>query len=134
MIDKYRMKPLCLLAASLLALSAGAGHADGDARAGAQVFKKCQSCHTATEPANRVGPSLMGVVGRPVASVPTYSYSPAMKAFAEGGKVWDEALLRKYLPSPQFLVKGTRMTFPGLKSDKDLDDIIAYLKDPSAAR
>ncbi|TCR92085.1 cytochrome c family protein [Rhizobium sp. BK376] len=127
------MRLHCLLIASVLLLSANASLADGDAKAGAQVFKKCQACHTATEPVNKVGPSLMGVVGRPVASVATYSYSPAMKAFSEGGNVWDEALLRQYLPSPQFLVKGTRMTFPGLRSNKDLDDIIAYLKNPAAA-
>ncbi|PZM13849.1 c-type cytochrome [Rhizobium tubonense] len=129
------MKWHCLTAAvALLALSAAAAFADGDAVAGAQVFKKCGACHTATEPVNKVGPSLMGVVGRPVASVASYSYSPAMKAFSQGGKVWDEALLRKYLPSPQFIVKGTRMTFPGLKSDKDLDNVIAYLKNPGAAQ
>ena len=122
------------IAAVLAALFATTAVADGDAAAGAQVFKKCASCHTATEPVNKVGPSLMGVIGRPVASVASYGYSPAMKAFGEGGKVWDEALLRKYLPSPQFLVKGTRMTFPGLKSDKDLDNIIAYLKNPAAVQ
>jgi cytochrome c len=129
------MKWHCLTVAAVsAALFATTALADGDAAAGAQVFKKCASCHTATEPVNKVGPSLMGVVGRPVASVVSYSYSPAMKAFSEGGKVWDEALLRKYLPSPQFLVKGTRMTFPGLKSDKDLDNIIAYLKNPGAVQ
>jgi cytochrome c len=76
----------------------------------------------------------MGIVGRAVASKPDYAYSPAMRAFGADGKVWDEALLRKYLPAPQFLVKGTRMAFPGLKSDKDLDNLIAYLKNPAAAQ
>jgi cytochrome c len=129
-----RMKLQCLAIMATLLMPAGAAFADGDAVAGAAVFKKCASCHTATEPVNKVGPSLMGVVGRPVASVASYSYSPAMKAFAEGGKVWDEALLRQYLPSPQFLVKGTRMTFPGLKKQDDLDNLLAYLKNPAAAQ
>lgn len=128
------MKLRSLAAAAVLLASAHVSLADGDAKAGAQVFKKCQSCHTATEPSNRVGPSLMGVVGRPVASAAGYSYSPAMKSFADDGKVWDAALLRQFLSNPQFLVKGTRMTFPGLKSDKDLDDIISYLKNPTAAQ
>jgi cytochrome c len=122
---------LTVIAASAV-LFATTALADGDATAGAQVFKKCASCHTATQPVNIVGPSLMGVVGRPVASVASYSYSPAMKAFGEGGRVWTEALLAKYLPSPQFLVKGTRMTFPGLKNDKDIENVIAYLKNPGA--
>ncbi|MFT4181354.1 MAG: cytochrome c family protein [Rhizobium sp.] len=128
------MKSLCLMAAVAVLLSGSAALADGDAVAGAAVFKKCAVCHTATQPENHVGPSLMGVVGRPVATAPGYNYSPAMKAFGADGKVWDEALLKKYLPSPQFLVKGTKMTFQGLKSDKDIDNIIAYLKNPAAAQ
>jgi cytochrome c len=128
------MKLQCLAMVAAFLVPSGAALADGDAVAGAAVFKKCASCHTATEPENKVGPSLMGVVGRPVASVASYSYSPAMKAFAEGGKIWDEALLRQYLPSPQFLVKGTRMTFPGLKKQDDLDNLIAYLKNPAAVQ
>lgn len=119
----------CLAAAAVFLLPAAA-YAEGDAIAGAAVFKKCAACHTATEPVNKVGPSLMGVVGRPVATAPGYSYSPAMKTFGSDGKVWDEALLRRYLPSPQFIVKGTRMTFPGLKNDSDLTNLIAYLKNP----
>ena len=127
------MKLRRLTASAAVLFSASSALADGDAVAGAAVFKKCAVCHTATEHENHVGPSLMGVIGRPVATVPDYNYSPAMKAFGADGKVWDEALLRKYLPSPQFLVKGTKMTFPGLKSDKDLDNLIAYLKSPAAA-
>ena len=128
------MKLQCLASAVILFASASAVLADGDAIAGAAVFKRCGSCHTATGPDNRVGPSLMGIVGRAVASKPDYAYSPAMRAFGADGKVWDGALLRKYLPAPQFLVKGTRMAFPGLKSDKDLDNLIAYLKNPAAAQ
>jgi cytochrome c len=128
------MKLQCLASAVILFASASAVLADGDAIAGAAVFKRCGACHTATGPDNRVGPSLMGIVGRAVASKPDYAYSPAMRAFGADGKVWDGALLRKYLPAPQFLVKGTRMAFPGLKSDKDLDNLIAYLKNPAAAQ
>ncbi|MDK4703047.1 cytochrome c family protein [Rhizobium sp. CNPSo 4062] len=128
------MKLLCLLSAAIMLASTPCVLADGDAVAGAVVFKRCGACHTATGPDNRVGPSLMGVVGRAVASKPDYAYSPAMRAFGADGKVWDETLLRKYLPAPQFLVKGTRMAFPGLKSDKDLDNLIAYLKNPAAAQ
>lgn len=128
------MKLLCLIASVAVLAPISMAFADGDAVAGASVFKKCGACHTATAHENHVGPSLMGVVGRPVASVADYSYSPAMKAFGADGKIWDEALLRKYLPGPQFLVKGTRMSFPGLKSDKDLDNLIAYLKNPAVAQ
>ncbi|AYG66903.1 MULTISPECIES: cytochrome c family protein [unclassified Rhizobium] len=128
------MKLLCAAPAVIMLAVASSAFADGDAVAGAVVFRKCGACHTATASENRVGPSLMGVVGRPVASAPNYAYSPAMKAFGADGKVWDDALLRKYLPGPQFLVKGTRMTFPGLKSERDLDNLIAYLKNPVVAQ
>jgi cytochrome c len=128
------MKIKTAMLAGVLALSAGAALADGDAKAGAQVFKKCAACHTATEPTNKVGPSVMGVVGRPVASVAGYSYSPAMKGFAEGGKVWDEATLGAYLADPRGVVKGTKMAFAGLKKPEDVANVIAYLKDPAAAK
>lgn len=108
--------------------------ADGDAKAGAAVFRKCGACHTAAEPTNRVGPSLMGVVGRPVASLGSYGYSDALKAFGADGRIWDEATLAEYLWSPKAMVNGTRMSFPGLKKQADIADVIAYLKDPSAAR
>ncbi|CAN7535635.1 cytochrome c family protein [Rhizobium sp. LjRoot30] len=127
------MKMHCLLAAILVAASVLPARADGDAKAGAMIFKKCMACHTATEPTNRVGPSLMGVVGRPVATVADYNYSNAMKDFG-AGKVWDEALLTEYLPSPRALVPGTIMSFAGLRKPQDIANLIAYLKDPTAAQ
>lgn len=125
-----------LLPSLLLCLCLGAtpGHAGGDAKAGAAVFRKCGACHTATEPSNRVGPSLMGVIGRPAASVSDYSYSEAMKAFGSEGHVWDEATLSEYLLSPKAMVGGTKMSFAGLKKPQDIADVIAYLRDPSAAK
>lgn len=120
-----------LLSAAVITL-AGAAEA-GDATAGAVVFRKCQSCHTATAPGNRVGPSLMNLVGRPVATAENYSYSEAMTAFG-AGKVWDEATLTEYLAAPRDVVPGTRMAFPGLKKPEDIANVITYLKDPAAAQ
>ncbi len=111
-----------------LCLGTGFAHAAGDAAAGAQVFRKCGACHTATEPTNRVGPSLMGVVGRPVATFPDYSYSSAMADFGADGKVWDEDRLSEYLLSPKAMVPGTKMSFAGLKKPQDIENVIAYLK------
>jgi len=115
-----------------LCLGAGLAHAAGDAEAGAQVFKKCGVCHNASEPVNRVGPSLMGVIGRPVATFAGYSYSSAMKAFGEDGKVWSEDELSEYLLSPKAMVPGTKMSFPGLKKPQDIENVIAYLKAAAA--
>jgi cytochrome c len=115
--------------AAFLCLAAPA-HAEGDAVAGKAVFRKCAPCHS-TEPVNRVGPTLSGVVGRPAASVADYNYSPAMTAFADGGKVWSEALIAEYLMAPKAMVPGTRMTFAGLKKIEDIANLIAYLKAPA---
>jgi cytochrome c len=123
-------RPLLLSVA--LAATAGLAHA-ADVKNGATVFKKCTACHTATEAKNRVGPNLVNLIGRPVATAEGFKYSKAMTAFA-AGKTWDEALLASYLAAPQKAVKGTTMAFAGLKKPTDIADVIAYLKDPAAAK
>jgi cytochrome c len=107
--------------------------ADGDAVAGAKVFKKCAACHVATEAKNRVGPHLVDIVDRPMASVEGYKYSKAMVAHADEVPTWTVEALDAYLRAPRKVVKGTKMAFAGLKKDDDLANVIAYLKDPAAA-
>jgi len=123
------MKPFSTLAI-FLCLAAPA-FAEGDAVAGKAVFKKCAPCHS-TEKVNRVGPTLSGIIGRPVATIEDYNYSPAMRAFGEDGKVWSEAQIAEYLLSPKAMVPGTRMTFAGLRKIEDIANLIAYLKQPAA--
>ena len=123
------MKPLAVTVAAFLCLAAPA-LAEGDALAGKTVFKKCAACHS-VEPVNRVGPTLAGIVGRPVAAVADYNYSAAMRAFADGGRVWNEAQIAEYLLSPKAVVPGTRMTFAGLKKIEDIANLIAYLRAPA---
>lgn len=127
------MKSTFILALSLAAagIVAPSARADGDAAAGKTVFGKCAACHTATEAKNKVGPSLMGVVGRPVATAEGYKYSEAMTAFGAGGKVWDEATLTQYLLSPKGVVPKTKMAFAGLKTPEEVANVIAYLKAPA---
>lgn len=120
-----------VLLAALTTLSSPAW-ADGDPVAGKTVFKKCQACHT-IDGANRVGPALTGIVGRPVASAEGFKYSPAMSQFAEGGKSWNAELLTQFLNAPKATVKGTSMAFVGLKKPEELSNLIAYLNDPSQA-
>lgn len=112
---------LCLVTGTVSA-------AEGDAEAGAKVFKKCAACHKADEAKNKVGPHLLGIVDREAAFVEGYKYSKAMKALGENGKIWDEASLREFLANPRAIVRGTRMAFAGLKRQEDVDNIIAYLK------
>ena len=124
---------ICLLALAASLGIASAAEAGGDALKGKVVFRKCQSCHSTGEGQNRMGPTLFGIVGRPVASVDGFHYSDAMRAFGSGGKVWDEATLASYLPAPRDVVPGTRMMFGGLKKPEDVADVIAYLKIPASA-
>ncbi len=104
-------------------------YAEGDAAHGEQVFKQCKVCH-AVGPAAKagVGPAQNNVVGSKAGTRPGYNYSSAMKEAGEKGIVWDEATLDKYLENPKALVPGTKMVFPGLKNEKDRQDVIAYLK------
>ena len=113
-------------------LAATAAHADGDAVADKKVFKKCAACH-AVDGTNKVGPHLDGIVGRPVASVEDYKYSKAMEDHAAEVPEWTEEALAAYLHKPKAVVPKTKMGFAGLKKDEDVANVIAYLKDPSAA-
>lgn len=106
--------------------------ADGDPVAGKKVFKRCQACHT-IDGANRVGPTLADIVGRPVASAEGFKYSAALTKFADDGKIWDAELLSQFLSAPKATVKGTSMAFAGIKKPEDLSNLIAYLNDPAQA-
>ena len=105
---------------------APAARAAGDAAQGKAVFVQCRACHSLNEGQNGVGPSLHGLLGRKAASLPDFRYSPSMQ---RSGLTWDEATLKRYLPDPQALVPGTKMTFVGIKDPEQLDDLIAYLKE-----
>ena len=104
---------------------AGAAQAQ-DAALGEKTFVKCKACHQIGETAkNAVGPILNGVVGRKSGSIESYSYSDANK---NSGLTWDEATLKVYLKDPKAKVPGTKMIFPGLSKDEDIDNVIAFLK------
>lgn len=115
------------------AVFAAPAMAEGDAKKGAKVFRKCKACHVVDDEKNKVGPHLVGIIDRPVAAVDGFKYSDAMVEFGADGQVWDVETLTLYLKKPKDLIKGTKMVFAGLKKDADLENIIAYLQDPSAA-
>ena len=116
---------LSVLSAVFLGLLTTAPANAGDAEAGEKVFKKCKACHAVEAGKNKVGPSLAGVVGAEAGKVEGYKYSSAMM---ESGLVWDEVTLDAYLADPKGVVKGTKMSFAGLKSEEDRADVIEYLK------
>ncbi len=108
------------------ALGGGTAFAEGDAAKGKKVFKKCKTCHTFDPDKKKIGPHLKGIIGRKSASVEGYKYSKAMKA---ADVTWDEGTLDEYLKKPKAFIKGTKMTFAGLKKESQRQDVIAYLKE-----
>lgn len=100
----------------------------GDADKGKKAFKKCKACHQIGEGAkSKVGPLLTGILGRPAGEVEGFKYSSALLEQAEGGLVWNVESLAEFLTKPKDFLPGTKMTFAGLRKEKDRDNIIAYL-------
>ena len=112
---------------AIVALAASAGVAvAGDIAAGEKSFKKCMACHSIGETAkNMLGPILNGLKGRKSGSVSGYSYSDVNK---NSGIVWDEATFKEYIKDPKAKIPGTTMTFPGIKNEKDAEDLWSFLE------
>ena len=94
-------------AASQLAfgMSARPSIAADEVAAGQALYQaKCTGCHSVD--ANRIGPRHRDVVGRKVASVSGYNYSPALKKL---GGVWTPARLDRWLSGTQKMAPGSRM-------------------------
>ena len=100
---------------------------DGHPAAGEKVFSKCKACHQVGPDAkNRVGPELNGIIGRPIASLPDFKYSEAFQEKAAEGMVWSEENLTIYLQKPKDFIPGNKMTFPGLRKEEDITNVLAY--------
>jgi len=105
--------------------------ASADAGKGEKVFKKCKACHSADEGGkNKVGPKLWDVVGRAKGSVDGFKYSDAITA--KGGD-WSFEDLDGFLANPKGYLKGTKMSFAGVKKPADRAALIVYLRSLSAA-
>jgi cytochrome c len=102
--------------------------ADGDVAKGEIAFKKCVACHEAAKATNKLGPHMIGIVGRKVAAIEGYKYSPAMIAYAATVPAWDDATLNAYLEKPKGVVVGTKMAFGGIAKPDERANLIAYLK------
>jgi len=99
------------------------------ALAGETVFKKCKACHQVGEGAkNKTGPMLNGIVGASAGAVEGFRYSKALKAAGEDGLEWTPGELAAFLAKPKAYLKGTKMSFVGLKKEEDQLAVIEYLK------
>src|SRR5688572_23883223 len=116
--------------AGALALSSSWALAQGDAAEGEKVFNQCKACHAVDEAKNKVGPHLVGIIGRPAGSVEDFKYSDALK---ESGITWNEETIAAYVADPRGYIKGNRMAFAGLKEEEEIANLLAYLKEESAS-
>ena len=107
---------------NIMALFASASAADG-----AKIFSKCKACHSiAKGGGNKIGPALWGVLGRKAGSLSDYKYSKAMIAY---GKPWSFEEMDGFLAKPKEWIKGTKMSYAGLKSAKDRASLILYMNE-----
>ena len=120
------MKVLARIILAQLALAATIGMAQAqDLAAGEQSFRKCLPCHSVGEDArNKVGPVLNGLEGRKSGTIPEYSYSDANK---KADITWSEASFKDYIQNPMAKVPGTKMAFAGIKNEKEINDLWAFL-------
>jgi len=103
--------------------------AQGDIASGEKIFKKCAACHSINKGGkNKIGPALYNVVGRTVGSVDDYKYS---KTLASYGKEWTFEELNGFLTKPSSYLKGTKMSYAGLRKEKDRASVIKYLNQNS---
>jgi cytochrome c len=96
-----------------------------DVQKGQTVFNICLACHSIGPGAqNKIGPELNGLDGRHSGTVSNFEYSDANK---NSGIVWNEASFKKYIQNPQGAIPGTKMIFPGVKNEQQVNDLWAYV-------
>jgi cytochrome c len=97
-----------------------------DAAAGKEIAQRCQQCHDLSKGGpNKIGPDLYGIIGRPRASHPGFSYSTAMTA--KGG-AWTYEEIFRFLRSPGRYIPGTKMSFIGLPRAQDRLNLLAFMR------
>jgi cytochrome c len=120
------MKKLILSALVVIASTAATSAAFAqDVAAGKSSFNKCLACHAIGEGAkNKIGPELNGLDGRKAGTVEGFSYSDANK---NSGITWNEAEFKDYIKDPKAKIPGTKMIFAGIKNEKEVNDLWAFI-------
>ena len=93
---------------------------------GAQVFRACVACHTLSpDEGNKAGPSLAGIFGRRIATLPGYRYSEALKHM---NIVWTpETVAKMFEVGPMTYTPGTKMPEQKIGSAEDRQALVEFL-------
>jgi len=93
---------------------------------GAEVFRACVACHTlAPDEGNRAGPTLAGIFGRRIATLPGYRFSDALKKL---DIVWTpETVAKLFEIGPAAMTPGTKMPEQTIGSAEDRDALVKFL-------
>jgi cytochrome c len=94
---------------------------------GAEVFRACVACHTLqSDEGNRAGPTLAGIFGRRIASLPGYNFSPALKKL---NIVWTkETVAKLFEVGPMAYTPGTKMPEQKIGSPQDRKALVDFLE------
>ncbi len=100
--------------------------AKADIEKGKKLSKKCTACHSFEKGGkNKQGPNLWGIVGAERGKKEGFKYS---KAFEKHPGKWGYSELDEFLTKPKKYIKGTKMTFAGLKKIEDRANLLAWLR------
>jgi cytochrome c len=100
---------------------------------GAEVYKACVACHTLSpDEGNRAGPTLHGIFGRRIASLPGYNFSPALKKL---DIVWSkETVSALFDVGPMKYTPGTKMPEQRITSREDRKALVDFLEKVTKAK
>jgi cytochrome c len=94
---------------------------------GADVFRACVACHTlGADQASRAGPTLAGLFGRRIATLPGYNFSEALKRL---DIIWTpETVSRLFEIGPSAYTPGTKMPEQRIGSEQDRAALVQFLE------
>jgi cytochrome c len=104
--------------------------AKADATKGAATAKAaCGVCHNFEQGAGvKQGPTLYGIVNRPIASTSGFAYSSSLAEKAKTDKLWSFEALNSFITNPKGYASNTKMAYAGEKNEGRRGDILAYLR------
>jgi cytochrome c len=99
---------------------------------GAEVFRACVACHTLSrDDGPRAGPTLAGIFGRRIATLPGYRFSDALKKL---DIVWTPQTVAKLFEvGPATFTPGTKMPEQRIPKAEDRQALVQFLKKATAS-